>query len=194
MIASPSPESVILSLQTWMGPLAPVALAAIALSSIAINAANDNTAAYALISAGSRIPRPLSAASDRRTGLYAGRNGEGRFTTLYENALLMALYWIAPWCGIVLTDWHARPPCLQQGRMTTPPGWSPSATLFVAVTGITILMFSSTPLYTSHVAHMLQGPILAILSSFALAAGGQYLILRQQARRFRPTSTKADQT
>ncbi|GBQ12106.1 hypothetical protein CFR78_15150 [Komagataeibacter rhaeticus] len=194
MIASPSPESVILSLQTWMGPLAPVALAAIALSSIAINAANDNTAAYALISAGSRIPRPLSAVLTAGLAYMLAVMGEGRFTTLYENALLMALYWIAPWCGIVLTDWYARPPCLQQGRMTTPPGWSPSATLFVAVTGITILMFSSTPLYTSPVAHMLQGADIGYLVGFALAAGGQYLILRQQARRFRPTSTKADQT
>ena len=187
MIASPSPEAVILGLQAWMGPLAPIALAAIALSSIAINAANDNTAAYALISAGSRLPRPLSAVLTAGLAYMLAVAGEGRFTTLYENALLVALYWIAPWCGIVLTDWYARPAILQSGRMTAPPGWSPSATLFVAVTGVTIVMFSATPLYISPVAHLLRGADIGYLVGFVLAAGGQYLILRQKARRHQLT-------
>ncbi|GCE78772.1 purine-cytosine permease family protein [Komagataeibacter oboediens] len=193
MIASPSPESVILALQSWMGPLAPVALAAIALSSIAINAANDNTAAYALISDGSRLPRPLSAVLTAGLAYVLAVMGEGRFTTLYENALLMALYWIAPWCGIVLTDWYARPPALKARRMVTPPGWSPSAILFVAVTVATIILFSSTPLYISPVARLLQGADIGYFVGFAMAATGQYLLLRQQARKYRLTGIKVTQ-
>jgi len=179
-IGDPSPGAVIGGLQSLTGRLAPVALAAVALSSVAINAANDNSAAYGLISAGVRLNRPLSAVLTACLAYLLAAWGEGRFTVLYENALLLALYWVAPWAGIVLTDWAMR---RRSGLpLAAPPGWGPSASLFVAVSIVTVVLFSSTPLYVGPVARLLGGADLGSLAGFLLAAGGQALLLRRTRR------------
>ena len=56
-----SPAGVIDGIAAMTGPFGPVALVAIAVSAVAINSINDNTAAYSLISTGVRIPRHVSA-------------------------------------------------------------------------------------------------------------------------------------
>lgn len=89
-----------------MGPLGGVALAAIALSSITGNSFNDNTASYSLISAGLHIPRVAAAVLTALLGYALAVAGAGRYTTLYTDYLLVTLYWIAPWIGIVLADWY----------------------------------------------------------------------------------------
>ncbi|BCK74512.1 cytosine/purines uracil thiamine allantoin permease [Acetobacter aceti NRIC 0242] len=182
-ISDPSPGSVIAALQNWSGVFAPVALAAVAFSSIAINAANDNTAAYALISGGVHVNRMLSAVVTAGMGYLLAVLGEGTFVSLYENYLLLALYWIAPWCGIVLADWYCRPASLKSLRMETLAGWTSSATLFVVVTVLTIGLFSSTPLYTGPVAAMLGGADVGYLVGFFLAALGQVALLNARGRR-----------
>ncbi|NHN88617.1 purine-cytosine permease family protein [Acetobacter conturbans] len=182
-ISDPSPGSVIAALQNWSGLFAPVALAAVAFSSIAINAANDNTAAYALISGGVRINRMLSAVVTAGMGYLLAVLGEGRFVSLYENYLLLALYWIAPWCGIVLADWYCRPASLRSARRETLAGWTPSATLFLVVTLLTIVLFSSTPLYTGPIAARLGGADIGYFVGFFSAAVGQIALLQARARR-----------
>jgi NCS1 family nucleobase:cation symporter-1 len=182
-IQDPSPDALIHALQAWSGPIAPLALAAVAFSSVAINAANDNTAAYALISGGVHINRMASAVVTAGMGYVLAVMGEGQFVSLYENYLLLALYWIAPWCGIVLTDWYCRPACLKAERTTARSGWTGSATLFVVVTALTISLFSSTPLYTGPVATMLNGADIGYLVGFFLAGGVQIYILQRRAAR-----------
>lgn len=180
-IQDPSPDALIHALQAWSGPLAPLALAAVAFSSVAINAANDNTAAYALISAGIHVNRMLSAVVTAGLGYVLAVMGEGRFVSLYENYLLLALYWIAPWCGIVLADWYCRPANIKAERSNALPGWTSSATVFVAVTTLTISLFSSTPLYTGPIATVLNGADIGYLVGFFLAGGLQISILRRRA-------------
>lgn len=172
-----SPGAVIAGLGHLAGPLAPLALAAIALSSVAINAANDNTAAYALMSAGIRLSRPLSAGVTAGLAYLLSVAGAGRFAALYENYLLLALYWIAPWCGIVLADWYGRGRA--HPRDDAPDGWAPGASLFVGVTVLTILLFSATPLYTGPVARALGGVDIGYLVGFVAAAAGQALLVRR---------------
>ncbi|NHN93788.1 purine-cytosine permease family protein [Acetobacter sicerae] len=179
-IKDPSPGAVIDALNQWSGPFAPVALAAVAFSSIAINAANDNTASYALISAGVRVNRMLSVAVTAGTAYTLAVMGEGSFVSLYENYLLLALYWIAPWCGIVMADWYCRPAHARSMRMLTRKGWTSSASLFVLVTVLTIALFSSTPIYVGPVAQLLDGADLGYLVGFVLGGLGQILILRQR--------------
>lgn len=180
-IQDPSPDALIHALQAWSGPLAPLALAAVAFSSVAINAANDNTAAYALISAGIHVNRMLSAVVTAGLGYVLAVMGEGRFVSLYENYLLLALYWIAPWCGIVLADWYCRPTNIKAECSNALPGWTSSATVFVAVTTLTISLFSSTPLYTGPIATVLNGADIGYLVGFFLAGGLQICILRRRA-------------
>src|ERR687886_439486 len=60
-VGDPTPGAVITSIGKLVGPLAPLALLGIGISSIAVNALNDNTGAYSLISAGVRVSRPISA-------------------------------------------------------------------------------------------------------------------------------------
>lgn len=182
ILQDPSPGTLINALQQWSGPLAPIALAAVAFSSIANNAANDNTAAYALISAGMHINRIISAVLTAGMGYVLAVMGEGKFVALYEDYLLLALYWVAPWCGVVLADWYCRPASLERRRMDTPAGWTSSATLFVVVTVLTITLFSSTPLYTGPIAALLGGADIGYLVGFFAAAAGQIMILHLRAR------------
>jgi hypothetical protein len=100
-----SPAGVIDGIAALTGPFGPVALVAIAVSAVAINSINDNTAAYSLISTGVRIPRHVSAIVTSLCGFALAVAGAGKFADLFSNYLLLLLYWIAPWAGIVLTDW-----------------------------------------------------------------------------------------
>jgi NCS1 family nucleobase:cation symporter-1 len=170
-VANPSPTAVIASLQQAMGPLGGVALAAIALSSITGNSFNDNTASYSLISAGLHIPRVAAAVLTALLGYGLAVAGAGRYATLYIDYLLVTLYWIAPWIGIVLADWYL-------GDRTVhpvPPGWTRGATLFVVITVLTIGLFSTSSLYTGPVAAWLGGADIGYYVGFFAAFAGYAL-------------------
>ncbi|ATI11703.1 MULTISPECIES: cytosine permease [Acetobacter] len=165
-VAEASPTAVIASLQQAMGPLGAVALGAIALSSITGNSFNDNTASYSLISAGLHVPRIAAAILTASLGYVLAVAGAGRYTTLYTDYLLVTMYWIAPWIGIVLADWYF-------GDRTVhpiPPGWTRGATIFAVVSVLTIALFSTSSLYTGPVARWLGGADIGYYVGFFAAA------------------------
>ncbi|MDG6094936.1 cytosine permease [Acetobacter sp. AN02] len=152
-IAEPSPVAVITSLQNAMHPLGAIALAAIALSSITGNSFNDNTASYSLISAGIHIPRVTAAIITASLGYVLAVLGAGRYASLYTDYLLVTMYWIAPWTGIVLADWYL-------GDRTIKPAprvWTHGATIFAVTSVLTIALFSVSSLWTGPVAKWLGG-------------------------------------
>lgn len=166
-IRDPSPTAVIASLQDAAGWLGPFVLAAIALSSITGNSVNDNTAAYSLVSAGVRVPRVLAAILTASLGYVLAVAGHGAYADLYTSYLVVTLYWVAPWIGIVLADWWRNP-----GRDRAPRrSWPFEATLFLGVTALTIGLFSSTDLYTGPVARWLGGADIGYAVGFGLAFG-----------------------
>ncbi|MFT8676488.1 MAG: cytosine permease [Acetobacter sp.] len=170
-VADASPTAVIASLQQAMGPLGAVALAAIALSSITGNAFNDNTASYSLISAGLHVPRVAAAVLTAALGYGLAVAGAGRYASLYTDYLLVTMYWIAPWIGIVLADWYF-------GDRTVhpvPPGWTRGATIFVLTAVMTIALFSTSGLYTGPVARWLGGADIGYYVGF-IVAGGCYAL------------------
>jgi NCS1 family nucleobase:cation symporter-1 len=181
-IGEASPTAVIANLQHAAGALAPVALAAIALSSITGNSLNDNTASYSLISAGLRVPRVLAAIVTATLGYALAVAGAGRYADLYTSYLVLTLYWIAPWTGIVLADWWRHP----GHDCTAPRGWMPEASLFVVVSIATIALFSASDLYTGPVARALGGADIGYYVGFALAFAGTCLIRAPKARGFAP--------
>ena len=171
-IGEASPAAVIANLQHAAGPFGAVALAAIALSSITGNAVNDNTAAYSLISAGLRVPRVVAAIVTAVLGYVLAVAGAGRYADLYASYLVLTLYWIAPWTGIVLADWWLRP-----GRdCTAPRRWMPEATLFLVVSSVTVLLFSTSDLYTGPIASWLDGADIGYYVGFASAFAGALVL------------------
>lgn len=165
-VAEPSPTAVIASLQHAAGPLGPMVLAVIALSSVTGNSFNDNTASYSLISAGIHVPRVLAAVITASLGYVLAVAGAGRYAALYTDYLVVTMYWIAPWIGIVLADWYLG----DRMPRPVPPGWTRGATIFVVMSVATILLFSTSQLYTGPVARWLGGADIGYYVGFAGAA------------------------
>jgi NCS1 family nucleobase:cation symporter-1 len=90
--------------------VAMLAMVAIAIGTIAVNAMNDYTGSLSLQAAGLRIPRVYSAAGVAVLGflftLYLQYSGD--FALNFFNFLLFISYWISPFVGIVLADWWLR--------------------------------------------------------------------------------------
>ncbi|MGG6428893.1 purine-cytosine permease family protein [Acetobacter ghanensis] len=166
-VANASPTAVIASLQHTLGPLGTFALAAIALSSITGNSFNDNTASYSLISAGFHIPRVAAAILTATLGYGLAVAGAGRYATFYTDYLMVTMYWIAPWTGIVLADWY----CTDHALRPAQKGWTRGATIFTLTSALTIGLFSTSSLYTGPIARWLDGADIGYYVGFFVAAG-----------------------
>jgi NCS1 family nucleobase:cation symporter-1 len=89
--------------------LAPLAMVAIAIGTIAVNAMNDYTGSLSLQAAGVRIPRVYSAIAVAILGfLFTLYLNSGDLLVKFENYLLFIIYWVTPWAGVVLADWWQR--------------------------------------------------------------------------------------
>ena len=90
--------------------IAMLAMVAIAIGTIAVNAMNDYTGSLSLQAAGLRIPRVYSAAAVAVLGylftLYLQYGGD--FAGNFINFILFISYWISPFVGVVLADWWLR--------------------------------------------------------------------------------------
>ncbi|HEY2916544.1 MAG TPA: cytosine permease [Candidatus Limnocylindrales bacterium] len=90
--------------------VAALAMVAIFLGTIAVNALNDYTGSLSLQAAGIRVKRIYSAAAVAVLGflftLYLQNNGD--FAGNFINFLLFLSYWITPFVGVVLADWWLR--------------------------------------------------------------------------------------
>jgi NCS1 family nucleobase:cation symporter-1 len=89
------------------GALGALALVAIAFGAIASNSMNDYTGSLAFQALGVRLRRPVTAllvavvAFAAILWLQAGDTA-----SRFQNILLFIGYWIAPFCAIVMIDWH----------------------------------------------------------------------------------------
>src|SRR5262245_54980958 len=90
--------------------IAALAMVAIFIGTIAVNAMNDYTGSLSLQAAGVRVKRVYSAAAVAVLGflftMYLQNNGE--FSGNFINFLLFISYWITPFVGVILADWWAR--------------------------------------------------------------------------------------
>jgi NCS1 family nucleobase:cation symporter-1 len=95
-------------------PLAALAMLAIGIGTVAVNAMNDYTGSLSLQAAGIRVPRVYSAIliAVLGFGVTLWLNA-GDLVGKIENILLFLSYWIAPWAAVVLADWRMR-----RGRAT----------------------------------------------------------------------------
>lgn len=90
-------------------PLAALAMLAIGIGTVAVNAMNDYTGSLSLQAAGIRLPRVVSAivVAILGFGVTLWLNA-GDLVGKVENILLFLSYWIAPWAAVVLADWWLR--------------------------------------------------------------------------------------
>ena len=90
-------------------PLAALAMLAIGIGTVAVNAMNDYTGSLSLQAAGLRLPRVVSAVvvAVLGFGVTLWLNA-GDLVGKVENILLFLSYWIAPWAAVVLADWWMR--------------------------------------------------------------------------------------
>ena len=89
--------------------LAPLAMVAIAIGTVAVNAMNDYTGSLSLQAAGVRIPRVVAAIVVAGLGfLFTLYLNSGDLVVKFESYLLFIIYWVTPWIGVVLADWWLR--------------------------------------------------------------------------------------
>jgi nucleobase:cation symporter-1, NCS1 family len=101
------------------GLLGALAMIAIALGTVAVNALNDYTGSLSLLAAGIRVPRVASAFVVAVLGfLFTLYLNSGDFAGKFEGYLLFLSYWIAPWAAVVLVDWMLRGGRIDAFRLT----------------------------------------------------------------------------
>lgn len=181
LVKEQTPDSLMAALQSVAGVFAPLVLIAAAIGVIPANAMNDNSAAYCLVSAGIRIPRPLSAAIAGLGGFYIALYGAGHLSTIVEDTILLLFYWIAPWTAIVLVHWFMS----GMKEKAFEKGWTIGASIFSLVTLLTIGLFASNDLYTGPIAKMLDGADIGYYVGFFLAGFLYWLALLYQKRTIR---------
>lgn len=90
--------------------IAALAMIAIFIGTVAVNAMNDYTGSLSLLAAGVKMRRVFSAAVVAVLGylftLFLQFNGD--FSLNFFNFLLFISYWISPFVGVVLADWWLR--------------------------------------------------------------------------------------
>src|SRR6266702_976223 len=167
------------------GVLGVLALVAIVFGAITSNSMNDYTGSLAFQALGARLRRPVIAvivaviAFAAILWMHAG-DTSGKF----QNVLLFIGYWIAPFCAIVMIDWHYANHTYTPGFMRDALNlrnlhsvW-PALVAFVLAFGA-MVPFMNTSLVVGPVAHALDGADLAFYVGF-LDAGVIYYVLRKR--------------
>ncbi len=167
------------------GVLGVLALIAIVFGAIASSSMNDYTGSLAFQALGARVKRPIIAAVVAVLAFAAilwmnAGDTSGKFT----NVLLFIGYWIAPFCAIVMIDWHYHKAkytpaflrtALNFGNLRN--GW-PALVAFLVAFGV-MVPFMNTSLITWHPAtNAIDGADLAFYVGFVVA-GGLYYVLRR---------------
>jgi NCS1 family nucleobase:cation symporter-1 len=161
-----------------------LAMVAIFLGTIGVNAMNDYTGSLSLLAAGVRIWRPISAAVVGVLSFIATLwLYYGNFNTAFENYLLLITYWIGPWAAIVLVDWRLRGGRFD-ARRVTPFSNLPSGRngLIALVIGFVVsIPFFNQALYVGPLATALGGTDITYVVGFVVAALVYWLLERSSS-------------
>jgi len=173
-VTEQTPEGIVKALQALAGHFSPLVLLVIAVSAIPVNAVNDNSAAYSLMSAGFRFPRPVSAALGAVLGYFICLLASDSFMQFFENFLYLFAHWIAPWAAIILVHWYM----VGRKEQITPSGITRGCVIFVAVSALSIFLFSANSLYMGVLSGLFDGVDIGPYIGFVTASLIYYLSLR----------------
>jgi nucleobase:cation symporter-1, NCS1 family len=155
--------------------VAMLAMVAIAIGTVAVNAMNDYTGSLSLQAAGLRIPRVYSAAAVGVLGflftLYLQYNGD--FAGNFINFILFISYWITPFVGVVLADWWLR------GRRADASSIVNFSTLpsgTVALVALVVGFIVGIPFQNSTLGYDLGGPFNYVTATYLHGADLAYYV------------------
>jgi NCS1 family nucleobase:cation symporter-1 len=168
------------------GALGAVELVAMVLGAVVSNAMNDYTGSLAAQTAGLRLRRPLAAGIVMLAALALVLwLHSGTVESRFQDLLLFAGYWVAPFAAIVLVDAHRRGEGLAHDATglleRTHRGWA----AVVALAGgfvVSIPFMNATGIVEGPVARWLDGGDTAYYVGF-IAAGIIYLVLDRKRQR-----------
>ena len=155
--------------------VAALAMVAIAIGTVAVNAMNDYTGSLSLQAAGLRIPRVYSAAAVGVLGflftLYLQYNGD--FAGNFINFILFISYWITPFVGVVLADWWLR------GRKADPNSIVDFARLpmgTMALVALVVGFVVGIPFQNASLGYTLGGPFNYVTANYLHGADLAYYV------------------
>ena len=131
----------------------------IALGAVAANVLNIYSGAMSFLTLGLRLTlrqrRAIVAAASGMLGLVIGIAFEANVGpgSKYEDFLLVISYWIAPWLGVVFTDYWLRRGDFGDETIFFAPGyntWKGFAAMFIAAV-VSVYLFAAQALYTGPV-------------------------------------------
>jgi purine-cytosine permease-like protein len=170
------------------GPLANLTLLAIALGAVAANVLNVYSGAMAFLSMGINVPlrwaRAVVALVFGVVGFVIALIALQDAAQSYEAFLLVIVYWIGPWLGVVLTDQYLRgdriPTDLLYDRGYRNPA---GAIALVAGIVISVPLFSNQVLFVGLVPRLVPGVgDVTFLVGIALSAAIYALLFPRLAR------------
>jgi nucleobase:cation symporter-1, NCS1 family len=165
------------------GLLGGLALVAIWIGTVAVNAMNDYSGSLALQAAGFRVRRPVVAVIVTVLAFFLTLwLNTGDLATKFENVLLFITYWIPPFAAIQIVDWWRKRGVMNVQDVVGSvlrPGWEALVALLAGFAAA--LPFMDTSLYVGYASkHWLQGGDIAFPVGFAVGLVVYAGILRLQ--------------
>jgi NCS1 family nucleobase:cation symporter-1 len=155
--------------------IAMLAMVAIAVGTVAVNAMNDYTGSLSLQAAGLRIKRIYSAAIVAVLGflftLYL--NAQADFAGSFTNFLLFISYWITPFVGVVLADWYLRRRQADVSRLSD-FGSLPSGV--IALVALVVGFVAGIPFQNSSLGYDWGGPFNYVTANYLHGADLAYYV------------------
>ena len=154
--------------------VASLAMVAIAIGTVAVNAMNDYTGSLSLLAAGLRIKRIYSAATVAVLGfLFTLVLNTGDFATNFTNFLLFISYWISPFVGVVLADWMLR---RRQADSSSIVNFSTLPSGTVALIALVVGFVIGIPFQNSSLGYSWGGPFNYITANYLHGADLAYYV------------------
>ena len=150
-----------------MGMFTIPALITVILSILPVNAMAIYSGGLASLAMGIPMKRWVTVITVGGFGALAGSFGGRNLADSYKNFLFLLSYWIAPWLGVLLSDFSCRSGSLCKGNPST--GW-PGIVAFICGVAISV-PFMSSILYVGPIAkHYLGGADISYFLSMAVSA------------------------
>jgi len=155
--------------------IASLAMVAIVIGTVAVNAMNDYTGSLSLQAAGVRVKRIYSAAAVAVLGfvftLVLQNNGE--FSLNFFNFLLFISYWISPFVGVVLADWWLRG---QRADASSIVDFASLPTGTVALVALVVGFLAGIPFQNSSLGYAWGGPFNWVTANYLHGADLAYYV------------------
>jgi NCS1 family nucleobase:cation symporter-1 len=174
------------------GVLGGVALIAIWIGTVSVNAMNDYSGSLALQAAGARIRRPYVAAFVTVIAFFLTLwLNTGNLATKFENVLLFATYWVPPFVAIQMVDWWAHRARMDTTHVTRwdrlQSGWT--ALIAMAIGFVAAMPFMDTSLYVGWASsHWLFYGDIAFPVAFVVGGVAYAVLARSSIRKSRALS------